>query len=179
MENLDYNEKDYEVRILKPEDVTLEYVKWISDPEINKYSQNRYRTFTLESQIKYVQEMFDSPNHCLYGIFHHKKHIGNVLLGPIDWINNVCDARVVIGYKKYWGRKILYNCSLKIYTTFFAQYPFFKICITAYSNNLPSIFAAKKLGFVKEGHKKHHRVFENTRVDLLEYSLFLEYGKKV
>lgn len=176
---LEYNEKDYEVRILHPSDVTSEYVNWISDANITKYSQNRYRTFTLEGQINYVQKMLDSPNHHLYGIFYKKTHIGNILAGPIDWINNVCEARVVIGYQKYWGKKILFNCSKIVYKRCFSNYSFFKICISAYSNNLSSIFAAKKLGFIKEGHKKHHRVFEDTRVDLLEYSLFLEYGEPI
>jgi RimJ/RimL family protein N-acetyltransferase len=179
MENLDYNEKDYEVRILTTKDVTPEYVKWISDPEIIKYSRNRYRTFTLEGQIKYVQEMVDSPDYHLYGIFHKKTHIGNITFGAIDWTNNIGEARVVLGYKKYWGKGIMFNCSKKVLKMSFGNYPFFKVCSNIYSNNLSTIFAVKKLGFVKEGCRKHHRVFENTRVDLLEYSLFLEYGEPV
>jgi RimJ/RimL family protein N-acetyltransferase len=179
MENLDYNEKDYEVRILTTKDVTPEYVKWISDPEIIKYSRNRYRTFTLEGQIKYVQEMFNSPDYHLYGIFHKKTHIGNITFGAIDWTNNIGEARVVMGYKKYWGKGIMFNCFKKSLKMSFGIYPFFKVCSNTYSNNLPTIFAIKKLGYVKEGLRKYHRVFEDTRVDLLEYSLFLEYGKPV
>jgi RimJ/RimL family protein N-acetyltransferase len=179
MENLDYNEKDYEVRILKPEDVTSGYVKWISDPEITKYSRNRYRTFTLEGQIEYVQQMFDSPNFHLYGIFHKKTHIGNIAFGPIDWVNNIAEARVVIGYKKYWGKKVMGSCFNKVIKMSFGSYPFFKICADTYSKNLPTIFAMKKFGFTKEGHRKYHRVFEDIRVDLLEYSLFLEHGEPV
>lgn len=177
--DLEYNENDYEVRILTPEDVTLEYVNWISDSEITKYSQNRYRTFTLEGQIKYVKEMFDSLDFHLYGIFHKKTHIGNILFGPIDWVNNIGEVRVVIGYKKYWGKKIMFNCFKKTLKMSFSKYPFFKICSNTYSNNLPTIFSIKKNGFIKEGHRKCHRVFEDTRVDLLEYSLFLEYGEPV
>ena len=179
MEFLEYNENDYEVRILTPEDVTLEYVKWISDPEITKYSRNRHRIFTLEGQIKYVQEMVDSPDYHLYGIFHKKTHIGNMALDPIDWINNIAEVRVVIGYKKYWGKGIMFSCFRKSLKMSFGIYPFFKVCSNTYSNNLPTIFAIKKLGYVKEGLRKYHRVFEDTRVDLLEYSLFLEYGEPV
>ncbi len=179
MSDLEYNEKDYEVRILTPEDVTIEYVNWISDPNITKYSQNRYRTFTLEGQIKYVQEMVDSSDYHLYGIFYKKTHIGNITFGPIDWINNVVEARVVIGYKKYWGKKVMFNSVKKALKTSFGEYPFFKICSNTYSNNLSAIFGIRKFGFVKEGIRKYHRVFEHTRVDLLEYSLFLEYGEPV
>lgn len=176
---LEYNEEDYEVRILTPEDVTLEYVKWISDPEIIKYSQNRYRTFTFSGQIKYVEEMLKSPDYHLYGIFHKKTHIGNIVFGPIDWVNSVCETRVVIGYKKYWGKKILQNCFKKVIKKSFDKYPFFKICSHTYSNNLPTIFAMRKFGFIKEGCRKYHRVFQDIRVDLLEYSIFLEYGEVV
>jgi RimJ/RimL family protein N-acetyltransferase len=179
MDDLYYDDKKYSVRILRPEDVTIEYVNWISDPEITKYSRNRYRTFTLEGQIEYVQQMFDSLDFHLYGIFHKKTHIGNITFGPIDWINNTGEARVVIGYKKYWGKGVMFNCFNKVLKMSFGDYPFFKVCSNTYSNNLPTIFAIKKVGFVKEGHRKRHRVFEDTRVDLLEYSLFLQYGEPV
>ena len=179
MINLKYNEKDYEVRILTPVDVTIEYVNWISDPKIAKYSRNRYRTFTLDSQIKYVEEMVNDSDYHLYGIFHKKTHIGNITFGPIDYVNNIAEARVVIGYKKYWGKGIMFSCFKKSLKMSFGIYPFFKVCSNTYSNNLPTIFAIKKQGFVQEGCRKYHRVFEDTRVDLLEYSLFLEYGEPV
>ena len=124
MKLLNKNVGDYNVRILKPEDVTFDYVKWISDPEITKYSQNRFRTFTLDGQKKYVQEMLDSDCHYLYGIFHKDLHIGNILLGSIDWFNRVSDVRVVLGYKKYWGKSVMSNSCLKVFEMTFGDYPF-------------------------------------------------------
>jgi hypothetical protein len=67
----------------------------------------------------------------------------------------------------------------KVIKNSFDKYPFFKVCSNTYSNNLSTIFAMRKFGFIKEGHRKYHRVFQDTRVDLLEYSLFLEYGEVV
>jgi len=176
--DLKYTENgEYTIRILTPEDVTNEYVKWISDPEITRYSQNRLRTFTLEGQKKYVKDMLDSDCHYLYGLFHHQLHIGNLLFGPIDWFNKLCDVRIVIGYKKYWGKGIMYNLGTKGIENTFKDYPLFKLCITVRANNLPSIFCAKKFGFVKEGIRKSHLIFEDSRIDLIEYGVFVKYGK--
>jgi RimJ/RimL family protein N-acetyltransferase len=167
----------YSIRILTPDDVTPEYVKWISDPEITKYSYNRYRSFTLDGQKKYVEEMFNSNEHHLYGFFHNGLHIGNSLFGPIDWRHNVSDLRVVLGYKKYWGKGLISGLVPKALETSFGEYPFFKGSALALSNNLLSIFALRKLGFVKEGIKKYHWNFEGTQIHLYDYGLFLEYGK--
>ena len=39
-----------EIRILKPDDVSENYVDWYSNKEIVKYSDNQYRCFSLEGQ---------------------------------------------------------------------------------------------------------------------------------
>ena len=48
---------DIHLRILEEADVTQPYVNWFDDEEVTKYSDNQYKSFSLEEQKSYVSEM--------------------------------------------------------------------------------------------------------------------------
>ena len=101
--------KDAEIgiRSLVAEDVTDEYVKWLNDPEVNRYLECRHTTHTLETTIKYVNSINDSSE-ILLGIFdiQDNTHIGNIKIGPINKIHKQATIGLIIGKKSYWGRGI-------------------------------------------------------------------------
>jgi len=53
-----------------------------------------------------VEEKYKSNNDLLFGIFFDSYHIGNIKLGPIDFIHKVSDVSYFIGEKEYWGKGI-------------------------------------------------------------------------
>ena len=57
-----------EIRILKPDDVSENYVKWYSNKEIVKYSDNQYRCFSLEGQKLYVENCLKNKEIRLWNI---------------------------------------------------------------------------------------------------------------
>ena len=69
-----------EIRILKPNDVSENYVAWFSNKEIVRYSDNQYRLFFLEGQKLYVENCLKNKEIRLYGIFVEGIHIGNIVL---------------------------------------------------------------------------------------------------
>jgi RimJ/RimL family protein N-acetyltransferase len=174
--DLKFNDSEFSVRVLEPADVTIEYVNWFSNPDIVKYSSNRFKNFTLEGQIKYVEDMFNSETDILYGIFHKDKHIGNIFYSSIDWNHCRSEVGVLLGYKEYWGKSIMYNCGIESLKLAFGKFPIFKVIAKIYSNNLTSICLTKKVGFSKEGRLKSQYSFGNSRVDMLIYGVILEYG---
>ena len=55
----------------------------MNNKSIVKYTEQRYYKHTEQSVKKFVDKKFKSKNNFLFGIFFHKKHIGNIKLGPI------------------------------------------------------------------------------------------------
>ena len=72
-----------EIRILKPTDVSENYVDWFSNKEVVKYSDNQYRLFSLEGQKLYVENCLKNKEIRLFGIFVEERHIGNIV-GRVD-----------------------------------------------------------------------------------------------
>ena len=81
------------LRILETSDFTKEYLDWFDDKDIVEFSDNQYRKFTRKSQLEYIKRLKKDDSYNLYGIFYKKKHIGNILLGPINEIHQDLNLR--------------------------------------------------------------------------------------
>ena len=51
-----------DIRVLKPNEVTENYVKWFLDKNVTKYSENQYREFSFETQVAYVDNCLKNEN---------------------------------------------------------------------------------------------------------------------
>ena len=91
---------------LTPKDVSKSYVKWMGDCEVHKFTSQKYKKNSLKDVTKYVREKKNSKNEFLYGIFlqKNKEHIGNIKLGPINYVHKNANISYFIGNKNYWGK---------------------------------------------------------------------------
>ena len=89
-------------------DITIKYLNWMNDPEIHKYTEQRYKKHSLADIRKFVVEKNKSKNEFLFGIFIEKRnenlHIGNIKLGPINFFHKNAEISYFIGEKKLWGK---------------------------------------------------------------------------
>ena len=77
---------------LQIKDVTKEYVSWMNNKEIMKYTEIDKKQ-NLKSVKAYVKDKSKSKYEYLFGIYVNeknnlKKHIGNIKLGPINFSIN-------------------------------------------------------------------------------------------
>lgn len=92
------------LRPMLESDVTLTYVQWLNDPEVNQYSRRRFFP-TSEIDIRsYLQHR--RPDEHILAICSNrgKRHIGNIKFGPIDWPNQCANISIIVGNKRDWGR---------------------------------------------------------------------------
>src|SRR4030042_5215264 len=93
------------LRILKPEDVSDNYVRWMHYKDVVRFLENRWSVHTLESIREYVRIINESPDDFLFGIYlKNKKHIGNIKIGNINQIHKFADIGLLIGDKGMWGK---------------------------------------------------------------------------
>ncbi len=143
-----------ELKILYPENVSKNYVDWMNNKSIVKYTEQRYYKHTEQSVKKFVDKKFKSKNNFLFGIFFHKKHIGNIKLGPIIKIRKTSDISYIIGFKKYWNKGIA-SISVALVTTFaFKILKLKTLRAASYLDNLGSIYVLKKNGYVFSRYSK-------------------------
>ena len=101
-----------EVIILKKlnlkKDISNKYQNWMNDFEVHKYTEQKYIKHSLADIRNFVREKNKSKNEFIYGIFLKKNnlniHIGNIKLGPINFIHKYAEISYFIGEKELWGK---------------------------------------------------------------------------
>ena len=141
------------LREVNETDVTDNYYNWINDPEINQYLETRYFPRSKTNILDYVKHMDGLSNEVFFAICDKatNKHIGNIKLGPINWIHRYGDISLLIGEKDYWGKGLATE-AIRLVTEFgFYTLNLHKIKAGCYENNHGSAKAFEKVGFVREG----------------------------
>jgi len=138
-------------------------IKWLKDPEVNKFLASDFKDLTLEKELDWLREMNSSLIDFVFAIDERKskKYIGNCGMHKVDWENKTCEFGIVIGDKDYWGKKFGSDTINAIIRFVFDKLNLLKIKLFVYEYNSRAIKAYKKHGFtVKEILIKDH-LYEN------------------
>jgi RimJ/RimL family protein N-acetyltransferase len=144
------------LRELRESDVNESYYQWINTPEINQFLETRYIPRSLENIKDYVKQMDGKSNEVLFAIcdLETQKHVGNIKIGPINWIHGFADLSLLIGDRKFWGKGIGTE-AIKLVSKFaFDTLNLHKMKAGCYEHNIGSMKAFKKAGFTIEGQLK-------------------------
>ena len=162
------------IDILKPEDVTNDYVDWYKSKEVVKYSDNQYKNFSLDAQQKYVDSCLKDEDIVLYGIFDKNNHVGNICISGLKSFHSRAEISYVIGIQSYWGRGIASKAVNLIIKIAKEKYSLHKLYAGVSSLNKGSQKVLIKSGFFLEGIRKNHLFYNNEWHDQYDYGLLLE-----
>ncbi|MBT3451353.1 aminotransferase class III-fold pyridoxal phosphate-dependent enzyme [archaeon] len=153
------------LRNLTDLDVTEEYCKWLNDPEVNLYLETR--KVTIEELIKYVNDKNNNLNCLFLGIYckSNDKHIGNIKLEPIDFVNKTATLGILIGNKDYWGKGIATEATKLISDYAFNKLGLIEVNLGVISENKAAIRVYEKVGFKVFDIKKNHIIHNNQNYD--------------
>ena len=155
-------------------DVSKKYLDWMNDQKVQKYTEQKYKKHSIKDIRKFIEEKNKSKNNFLYGIFLKKKklnfHIGNIKLGPINYIHKTSEISYFIGEKKLWGKNYA-NLAIKEIIKIAKIKKIKKIRASLYEINKASFKVLKKNGFKIEGKLKSEVIYKKKR-----YAIFL-FGK--
>ena len=156
---------------LKLSDVGKEYLKWMNDYEITKFTEQRFKKHSLADIKNFVKEKNKSKTEFLYGIFikHNSlyKHIGNIKLGPIDKFHQSAEISYLIGNRKFWKMGLGTLSIKKIVFLAKKKFKLKKLIAGCYKNNYASIKVLKRNFFKIEGNLTSQIIFESKRINKL------------
>lgn len=84
------------------EHLTDAYVAWLNDPEVVKYSRQRFQTHTKDSCRAFFRSFENSASH-FSAILSKGRHIGNISTS-VNREDNIADISLLIGAKEIWGQ---------------------------------------------------------------------------
>jgi RimJ/RimL family protein N-acetyltransferase len=148
----------------------------MNDGEITQYLESRFHDNSLEALGKYVRDRMKEPNEMFLAIVEneHNTHIGNIKLGPINWIHRIGDIGILIGEKTYWGKGIATEAIRLLVDHAFKNLRLHKLTAGCYTLNKTSLKAFQKNAFEIEGIRKKHRYYNGEYVDTILLGLLNE-----
>ena len=161
-------------KLVIKKDITNKYLKWMNDPKVHLFTEQKYKKHTKLDIKKFVSQKNKLKNEFLYGIFLKKKnldiHIGNIKLGPINPIHRNAEVSYFIGEKELWGKGYT-TLAIKEIIKIAKKMGLKKLKAGLYQMNIGSKKVLEKNNFKLEGKLKSEIVFKGKR-----YKLFL-FGK--
>ena len=153
-------------------DVNKTYLKWMNDKMVFKYTDQSKTNHTLRQIKKYVKDRLKS-NEIIFGIFYKNVHIGNIKLGPIDYLNKTSEISYFIGEKQYWGMGIG-TLAIKNLIKVAKKKGLKKLIAGCVQQNKSSQRVLKKNKFKIEGRLKSQYIINKSRTTNLIYGLIVK-----
>lgn len=161
------------LRDLRVADVTQDYVDWMNDPEVVRYTESRFASHDHASVTAFVHSCAESSESILFGIFFKEGdlHLGNIKLGPVNWHHRLADVGVILGRRSSWGKGIATEAIELVCGYAFAGLSLHKLTAGCYASNVGSARAFLKAGFVQEGLRRKHVMDRSVWEDVIELGL--------
>lgn len=156
--------------------ISLNYLKWMNDPDVQKFTEQRFKRHSLKDIKNFVQSKNSSKDEFLFGIFIKKNflfHIGNIKLGPINFIHKTAFISYFIGEKSSWGKSYGSKAISEI-IQIAKKKKLKKLKAGVYEQNIASQKVLKKNGFKIEGRFKYEKVYNGRRYSYFEYGKILK-----
>jgi len=164
---------DLYLREVRIEDVNEDYYKWMNDPEVNKYLENRFFPQSVENIKNYVEKMSRKNDEIFFAIClkNDNEHIGNIKIGPINWIHRRAEVSLVIGNKSCWGKGYATKAISLITRYAFDILNLHKLTAGCYKDNIASYKAFSNVGFVEEGLLKDEYFLNGKFIESVRFGL--------
>lgn len=164
------------LREVRQEDVTEQYYNWMNDQEITRYTESRFYPVSIGQLQSYVNSLDGKRDSVFMAIIDKAslQHIGNIKLGGIDWIHRRADIGIIIGAKTYWGQGYASEAITLISEYALNKLNLHKVWAGCYANNVGSIKAFLKAGFVQEGIQRKHCYCDGDYADVVLLGKIIE-----
>ncbi len=141
------------LRELSYSDINSDYLTWFRDDAVTSFLEVQGNALTIEMVQEYIDFGKTSGSYAMYAICLRdgEKHIGNLKVGPINHKHKIADLVCVIGDKSYWGKGLASEAIALGNTIAFENYDIRKLHGQIYADNIGSVKAYCKAGWIIEG----------------------------
>lgn len=161
------------LKTLGPEHLEGNYVNWFNDAEVCKYNSHHTYPYCREQAAKYIEKTEESKSDLVLAIIAKDtgKHIGNISLQKVDYINRSAEYAIILGEKEYWGKGIAKEASLLILKHGFEALNLNRVYCGTSVKNIAMQKLAYALNMKEEGRRKEALYKNGEYVDVIEYGL--------
>jgi len=161
------------LRPLEREDLNERYLGWLNDPDVTRFMETGIFPTTRDELLHFWERVTASPNDVIFAVADAEDdaHIGNVKLGPINWVHRVAEFGIMIGDKSRWGGGRGREATRLTVSYAFEELNLRKITLGVLEGNEAARKAYEKVGFVVEGRQREQVVRGGRTLDRIVMGL--------
>jgi len=132
----------------------------MNDPLVVRYLESRYAVHTAEDLLEFVRAVRADPDSMIWAICvaGNADHVGNIKLGPVDWVHRHGDIGLMIGEQACWGLGYATEAIDLVSEYASRALGLHRLTAGSYSENTASIRAFQRAGFEIDGVWRDHYV---------------------
>jgi len=144
------------------------YFSWLDDLSLDLFGERSDFPNSPARMEAYYAKACANDDLVLMGIFDNvtNRHIGNITLQQIDWVQRRGFIGYLIGDKEFTGKGVAPEACLMIMYYGFNKLNLDRIWTTVAADHAASLRVADKAGFVKEGVLRGHQMRNGQRRDM-------------
>lgn len=160
------------LRPFSADDITPIYLGWLQDPEVMRFSNQRFRAHTTETCRAYLNSFDGSFNHFL-SIFDRGTE---AMLGTMTVYHSAhhgtADIGIMIGERQIWGQGIGADAFGLVMATLLDSVEIRKVTAGTLAVNMGMIRIMEKAGMHHEATRRAQELVEGDPVDVVYYARF-------
>jgi RimJ/RimL family protein N-acetyltransferase len=92
------------LRSFTESDITVDYIRWLNDPEVVRFSNQRFRHHDERSCLDYLRSFAGSENLFLAIHLGDDKHLIGTITAYVSSQHETADMGLMIGDRRLWGQ---------------------------------------------------------------------------
>lgn len=161
------------LRVLTKSDISERYLSWVNNSEVVRFMRHRVFPTTFKALEEFVSSR-RWPNDLALAIIDKmtNKHIGNIGLTSIDWVNRKAELGMLLGDKSFWNKGYMSEAFHLITEHVFSKINLHKLYAGTEKDNSVAIRLFKKMGWQVEGVFKEEMYRNGKYIDVLRFAIF-------
>lgn len=153
--------------------LTDRYVGWLNDPEVVRFSDQRFRRHTISSCRDYWSSFGGTDNHFLAIEARDPSlgHIGNINV-YIEARDETGDVGILLGERSIWGKGYGSEAWIAVCDYLLRQLGLRKVTAGTLSVNEGMVAIMRRAGMLQDGRRVRQQIWEGHEVDVVYAALF-------
>jgi ribosomal-protein-alanine N-acetyltransferase len=160
------------LRPFRAEDVTDQYLGWLNDPEVVRFSNQRFRRHTRESSLAYLASFTGTDNLFLSARRSDTDEAVGTLTAYIARPHGTADVGILVGERSAWGRGIGQDAWDTLTHWLLTEGGIRKLTAGAVACNEAMVRIMESSGMHREAVRRAQEIVEGQPQDVVYYARF-------
>lgn len=160
------------LRAFTPEDITEAYIAWLNDPEVVRFSNQRFRRHDRETCLAYVRSFSDSANHFVSVIDRAGGQAVGTMTAYVAPQHGTADMGIMIGARAAWGQGYGLDAWRTLGEWLLAQPGMRKLTGGTLACNVGMVRIMERAGMQREAVRRAQELVDGVAQDVVYYAKF-------